>query len=88
MHAISVLNPENMQMLGVEMDTTNTCPTSRPMDWDESFAEVVREGVGASEVDGDIDALLAYSVEEHICVVPAIRPLLVRAAYGDSLRII
>eukprot|EP00959_Pyramimonas_sp_CCMP1952_P019372 409343-Pyramimonas_sp.AAC.1 len=70
------------------MGTADTGPTARPMDWDESFAEVVRKGVGASEVDGDADASLAESEEEHTFVVPTISPLLARAVYGDALRII
>eukprot|EP00959_Pyramimonas_sp_CCMP1952_P221390 4627942-Pyramimonas_sp.AAC.1 len=43
MPAISVLDPKDVQMLGVEMDTADTGPTSRPMDWDESFAGIVRK---------------------------------------------
>eukprot|EP00959_Pyramimonas_sp_CCMP1952_P253473 5296324-Pyramimonas_sp.AAC.1 len=66
-------------MLGVEMDSADTGPTSRPMDWDDSFAEVVREGGGASEIDGDPGAVLADSDEEQILVVTSIRPLLARA---------
>eukprot|EP00959_Pyramimonas_sp_CCMP1952_P052045 1087902-Pyramimonas_sp.AAC.1 len=60
MRAISVLDPQDVQMLGVEMDTADDGPTSRrPIDWDASFAEVPRKGVGASEVDGDADTSLA-----------------------------
>eukprot|EP00959_Pyramimonas_sp_CCMP1952_P165744 3464224-Pyramimonas_sp.AAC.1 len=68
MHAISVLDPEDVQMLGVEMDAADTGPTFCPMDWDASFAEVVRKGVEASENDGDTDAVLAESDEEQIFV--------------------
>eukprot|EP00959_Pyramimonas_sp_CCMP1952_P440251 9217186-Pyramimonas_sp.AAC.1 len=48
------------------MDAADEGPTSRPMDWEASFAEVLRKGVGASEVDGVADASLAESGTEQI----------------------
>eukprot|EP00959_Pyramimonas_sp_CCMP1952_P425997 8922876-Pyramimonas_sp.AAC.1 len=74
-------------MLGLEMNAAREGPTSRPMDWCSSFAEVIDKGAGASEVDGDTDSSLG-SEAERLHVIPTTRPLLIRAVYGDSLRII
>eukprot|EP00959_Pyramimonas_sp_CCMP1952_P310323 6494634-Pyramimonas_sp.AAC.1 len=78
----------DVQMLGVEMDAAREGPTSRPMDWGKSLAEVVLKGVGASEVDGDTDSSRAESEAQRLHVIPTTRPLLIRAVDGDSLRII
>eukprot|EP00959_Pyramimonas_sp_CCMP1952_P438188 9173553-Pyramimonas_sp.AAC.1 len=87
MRVIAMLPPQDGQVLGVEMNAAREGSTSRPMDWDTSFAEVIDKGVGASEVDGDTDSSQG-SEAERLHVIPTPRPLLIRPVYGDSLRII
>eukprot|EP00959_Pyramimonas_sp_CCMP1952_P117559 2457674-Pyramimonas_sp.AAC.1 len=85
MHAVATPPPQDVQMLGVEMNAAREGPTCSPMDWDLSFAEITKKGAGASEVDGDTDSPQG-SVVERIYVIPTTRPRLIRAVYGDSLR--
>eukprot|EP00959_Pyramimonas_sp_CCMP1952_P404547 8478560-Pyramimonas_sp.AAC.1 len=73
MHAIATLPPQDVQMLGVEMNAAREGPASRPMDWDSSFAELTKKGVGASEVDGDTDSSQGSDME-RIYVIPTTRP--------------
>eukprot|EP00959_Pyramimonas_sp_CCMP1952_P083705 1750455-Pyramimonas_sp.AAC.1 len=82
-----MLPRQDAQMLGVDMNAAREGPTNRPMDWGSSFAEVIKKGVGASEVDGDTDSSQG-SDAGMLYVIPTTRPLLIRGVYCDSLRII
>ncbi|CAK0822682.1 unnamed protein product, partial [Prorocentrum cordatum] len=88
LHARSMLDSKDIQILGVEMDAAAEGPTSRPMDWDDSFAEIALKGVGATDTADDPNAALGDSDGEQMFMVPAVRPLLVHSVHGDSLRVI
>eukprot|EP00959_Pyramimonas_sp_CCMP1952_P382362 8012050-Pyramimonas_sp.AAC.1 len=83
---MSVLDPKDIQLLGVEMDAAAEGSTFRPMDWDESIAETALKGIGATDTADDYSAFVGGGDYEQIFAVPAVRPLLVRTVHGDSLR--